>query len=47
MKGFPVDLQFGNLWLRFAECVGWKGSYWETLYVIQVRNEQGRDEAPW
>lgn len=46
MKGFSVDLQFGNLWQVCRVCGLEGGSYWEALYVIQVRNEQGQDEAP-
>lgn len=46
MKGFSVDLQFGNL-LQLGRVCGLEGgSYCEALYVIQVRTEQGRDEAP-
>lgn len=46
MKGFSVDLQFGNL-LQLGRVCGLEGrSYCEALFVIQVRTEQGQDEAP-
>lgn len=46
MKGFSVDLQFGNPLAGLQGVWAGRRTLLGGLYVIQVRNEQGQDEAP-